>query len=56
MIDESDDAPTQGAREVYAQLAEQTQQQRTAFQHVLDEDVAAFNGLVAELKLPAVGA
>ncbi|HEV2405612.1 MAG TPA: hypothetical protein VGR88_09175, partial [Ktedonobacterales bacterium] len=56
MVDESDNAPTQGAREVYAQLAEQTQQQRTAFRAVLDEDVPAFNKAVAALKLPLVGA
>ena len=56
MIDESDNAPTQGAREVYAQLAEQAQQQRTALKSALEEDVAAFNDLVATLKLPPIGA
>jgi photosystem II stability/assembly factor-like uncharacterized protein len=55
MIDESDDAPTQGAREVYTLLAEQAQAERAKLDALLAEDVAAFNRLIGELGLPIVG-
>jgi hypothetical protein len=56
LIDESDDAPTHGAREVLAKLGLQVQEQLDALRLVLDEDVPAFNRLVGELELPPVGA
>jgi hypothetical protein len=56
LIDESDDAPTQGAREVLAKLETQVQEQVAALRHVLDDDVRSFNELVSTLELPPVGA
>jgi photosystem II stability/assembly factor-like uncharacterized protein len=56
LIDESDDAPTQGAREVLAKLDMQVQEKLDALRHILEEDVRAFNELVGMLKLPPVGA
>jgi hypothetical protein len=56
LIDESDDAPTQGAHEVLAKLDLQAQEQLAALRHVLDEDVQSFNELVGALELPPVGA
>jgi hypothetical protein len=56
LIDESDDAPTQGAREVLAKLDTQVQEQLAALSHVQEEDVRAFNELVGTLALPPVGA
>jgi len=56
LIDESDDAPTQGAREVLAKLDTQVQEQLAALRHVQEEDVRAFNELVGTLELPPVGA
>ncbi|HEX6796976.1 MAG TPA: hypothetical protein VF116_04575 [Ktedonobacterales bacterium] len=55
MIDESDDTPTQGAREVYANLAEQVDERRQQLDALLAEEVAAFNGRVQAAGLPAVG-
>jgi photosystem II stability/assembly factor-like uncharacterized protein len=56
MIDESDDAPTQGAREVYTLLSEQVGVEREKLQRVMDEDIKSFNDLVRSLELPPVGA
>jgi photosystem II stability/assembly factor-like uncharacterized protein len=55
LIDESDHAPTQGAREVFAKLDAQCQEQREALRRVLEEDVRAFNELVRALDVPPVG-
>jgi photosystem II stability/assembly factor-like uncharacterized protein len=55
MVDESDDAPTQGALEVYALLSEQVGSVQRRVQELLDGDVAAFNELVRTTGLPAVG-
>ncbi len=55
MVDESDDAPTQGAIEVFAALSEQGDTVRRQLQELLDGDVAAFNTLVQTSGLPAVG-
>jgi photosystem II stability/assembly factor-like uncharacterized protein len=55
MVDESDDAPTQGARDVCDALSEQVAAQLAALRRLESEDVAAFNALVHELGLPAVG-
>ena len=55
MVDESDDAPTQGAFEVFATLSEQAATVRRQLQELLDGDVAAFNKLVQTAGLPAVG-
>jgi hypothetical protein len=56
MIEESDDAPTQGAREVYDSLGEQVEAQLAALQHIIAQDVRAFNDLVRLLELPPVEA
>jgi photosystem II stability/assembly factor-like uncharacterized protein len=56
MIEESDDAPTQGAREVFVALSEQVQQQVAALRQVTDEDVRQFNELVHSLDLAPVEA
>ncbi len=55
MIDESDDAPTQSACEVFAQLSEQAGTERARFDHLLAEDVEALNRLIGELGLAPVG-
>ncbi|HEU5440537.1 MAG TPA: hypothetical protein VFU88_14705, partial [Ktedonobacterales bacterium] len=56
MIDESDDAPTQGAHEVFAQLSTQVDEQRATLERVLAEEVPAFDKLVRSLGLGAIGA
>jgi hypothetical protein len=56
MIEESDDAPTHGAREVFTALSEQVQQQVAALRRLTDEDVRQFNELVQSLDLEPVGA
>jgi photosystem II stability/assembly factor-like uncharacterized protein len=56
MIDESDDAPTQGAHEVYANLAEQVSERQHQLEVLLAEDIVAFNALVTSAGLPAVEA
>jgi len=55
MIGESDDAPTRGATEVYAELRRQLDEQRRKLAEVLDEPVRGFNELVGGLGLSAVG-
>jgi hypothetical protein len=56
LIDESDDAPTQGAHEVLAKLDAQVQEQLAALRHLQEEDVHDFNKLVRALELPPVEA
>ncbi|MBV9895941.1 MAG: glycosyl hydrolase [Chloroflexi bacterium] len=55
MIDESDDAPTRGAYEVYDMLAAQLATQQNRLRALLDGQVAAFNRLVQSEALPAIG-
>ncbi len=55
MADESDDAPTQGALDVFALLSEQIGSAQRQLHELLDTDVAAFNELVRASGLPAVG-
>jgi len=55
MIDESDDAPTQGATELYAALRSVLDEQRRKLVEVVDEPVREFNGLVTSLGLAPVG-
>lgn len=55
MVDESDDAPTQGSREVFALLSEQVGAVQKRLRELLDGDVAAFNELVRAAGLPPVG-
>jgi hypothetical protein len=55
MVDESDDAPTLGAQEVFALLHEQVGDVQRRLRELLDGDVAAFNDLVRAAGLPAVG-
>ncbi|HET9017484.1 MAG TPA: glycosyl hydrolase, partial [Thermomicrobiaceae bacterium] len=54
MIDESDDRPTAGAREVYDMLAEQVQDVTARLRDVLERDLAAFNGAIESSGVPAV--
>ena len=56
MIDESDDAPTRGAHEVYEQLRAQLDEQRRKLTEVLDGPVKAFNELVNSLNIPPITA
>jgi len=46
MIDESDDAPTRGARELYEELGVQLEAQRRALGEVLDGSAKVFGDLV----------
>lgn len=54
MIDESDDAPTRGAQEVFALLDQQTHERRADLDRLLSEDVAAFNAEARNAEVPAV--
>jgi photosystem II stability/assembly factor-like uncharacterized protein len=56
MIDESDDAPTEGAHAVFALLEERIAAMRDDMRRLLDDDVRAFNDLVRTLGFPAIGA
>ncbi len=55
MIDESDDAPTKSARDVFTLLSDQAQAQLDRLRGVLAEDVKAFNDLTRSLEIPAIG-
>ena len=55
MIDESDDAPTRGALEVYDMLREQLEAQLGRLKEVVDGPVRSFNELIRSEGLPAVG-
>jgi FtsZ-binding cell division protein ZapB len=55
MIDESDDAPTRGAFEVYDMLRGQLETQVSALRGVIDGPVAEFNALIAREGLQPVG-
>ncbi len=55
MIDESDDAPTKGALEVFALLSGQFDSAQRRLHELLDSDVAVFNDLVRASGLPAIG-
>ena len=55
MIDESDHAPTHGAREVYDTLVAQLETQRRALAEALDSPLRAFNEALTTLKIPLVG-
>jgi len=54
MIDESDDAPTRGAHEVFALLDQQTRERRADLDRLLSEDVAAFNAEARTAEVPAI--
>jgi hypothetical protein len=54
MIDESDDAPTRGAQEVFALLSGQARERRADLDRLLSADVAAFNAEARTAKVPAV--
>ena len=55
MIDESDDVPTRGAYEVYDMLHSQLETQLSNLRSLVDGPVAAFNALMREEGVPAVG-
>jgi photosystem II stability/assembly factor-like uncharacterized protein len=52
MIDESDDAPTRGARDVYEQLRGQLEAQQRALTAILDGPVKTFNEMIVSLSIP----
>ena len=54
MIDESDDAPTRGAHELYAQLRAQLEEQRGKLAEVLEGPASAFGELVKSLEIPPI--
>ncbi len=54
MIDESDDAPTRGATEVYERLAERVAAERATLRQLLAEDVRRFDELVRAAAIPAI--
>jgi hypothetical protein len=56
MIDESDDPPTQGAREVFALLGSQVEARRAELRQLVAEEVGRFNELVRAAGIPPVGA
>lgn len=53
-VTSSDERPTQQSREVFGILSEGVNEQLDALQKVLDEDLAKFNTLIAELEVPAL--
>ncbi|HEX3723164.1 MAG TPA: glycosyl hydrolase [Nitrolancea sp.] len=55
MIDESDDAPTEGAREVYDSLGERVDERSNRLHRIVAGDLAAFNAKVQEAGLAPVG-
>jgi photosystem II stability/assembly factor-like uncharacterized protein len=54
MIDESDHAPTEGARKVFATLVQQAEAEKAKLSQAVSEDVKQFSDLVASAKVPAV--
>jgi hypothetical protein len=54
VVGSGDGPPTQGSRDVFADLAERVDKQRAALDDVLYEDVVSFNALVASFQLPAI--
>ena len=53
-VTSSDERPTQQSREVFGILSDGVNEQLDALQKVLDEDLAKFNTLIAELEVPAL--
>ena len=54
VVGSGDGPPTQGSRDVFADLAERVDKQRAALDDALYEDVVSFNALVASFQLPAI--
>ncbi len=54
VVGSADAAPTRQAREVYAELAERTETQLRRLREVIEGDVAAFESLVREARIPLV--
>jgi photosystem II stability/assembly factor-like uncharacterized protein len=54
MIDESDHAPTQGARAVFEQLASQVEEAQSNARQLLAQDVARFIELIRAAGIPAI--
>ena len=55
MIDESDDAPTQGAQEVFDSLGERVDERSNRLSRIISGDLAAFNAKVQQAGLAPVG-
>jgi photosystem II stability/assembly factor-like uncharacterized protein len=54
MIDESDAKPTQGAQDVYKQLSEQLDEQKSRLSKIVSDDVKAFTERVSQANVPPV--
>ena len=54
MIDESDDRPTQGGRDVYAMLADQVETTTAQLRRALFDDIAALNKKISSSALPPI--
>ena len=54
MIEESDDAPTRGAHEVFTLLSDQVRERRADLDRLLSQDVSAFNEEARTANVPAV--
>jgi hypothetical protein len=54
MIDESDHAPTQGARDVYAVLSAELEQHRQRLASILDQRLPEFTELLRSLEIPPI--
>jgi hypothetical protein len=54
MIDESDDRPTAGAREVFGMLADQVESLQARVRQVLDADLRSLNDKIQAAKLPTI--
>ena len=55
MIDESDDAPTQGAYAVYGMLRGQLESQQARLREVVDGPISELNAAIAREGIPAIG-
>lgn len=56
MIDESDDAPTQAAQELYAQLADQVESTQARLGQVVRDDIGQLNTLLSKSDVPVIDA
>jgi hypothetical protein len=54
MIDESDHAPTQGARDVYGVLSAELEQHRQRLASILDQRLPEFTELLRSLEIPPI--
>ena len=55
LIDESDDAPTEGAEEAFASLGERVDMRDQQLRKIVSDDIAAFNTKVQQAEIAPVG-